>query len=353
MKIFSGLSYLEKLFFIKHLSMFLKSGIPLDEALETLAEGQDKGSINKVAKSVRLQIQNGQTLHEAFARESDSFDLFFVSMVEIGEVSGTLEKSLEFLANKITRETALRKKIQAMLYYPGVVVGAAVIIGSFISFFVLPKLSEMFKSFDVQLPLITRMLLFIANGVKDYGFFVLLGIFAAFVLVRTLISVWDKFRFFWHSIKLRLPFVGKIILSAALSAFFRNIGIMLSSGLSIEYALRTEAKISENLVMKKIAEDLHRAITQGGKIGDEMGKTNNSIFPKLCSRMISVGEMSGKLEESCMYLADYFEDETEVQAKNMAAILEPMLLLGIGIIVAFVAMAIILPIYSLTGSIHR
>lgn len=353
MQIFSGLSYLEKLFFIKHLSMFLKSGIPLDEALETLAEGEQKSSISKVALSVRAQIQNGQPLHKAFAKESSSFDLFFISMVEIGEVSGTLEKSLDFLVAKITREATLRKKIQAMLYYPAVVVGAAIVIGGFVSFFVLPKLGDMFKSFDVQLPLITRILLAFANWVKDYGAIAVISFVALLIIIRVLIAAWTRLRFFWHKLKFNLPIAGKVILGSELSAFFRNIGIMLSSGLSLEYALATESKISDNLVMKKVAADLHMAVTQGRRMGEELKSENNTIFPQLCSRMITVGEMSGKLEESCMYLADYFEDETEVQAKNMAAILEPVLLLSIGIIVAFIAMAVILPIYSLTGSIRR
>jgi type IV pilus assembly protein PilC len=128
---------------------------------------------------------------------------------------------------------------------------------------------------------------------------------------------------------------------------------MLSSGLSLEYALRIESEISENLVMRRAAIDLHKTVSQGKRIGEELRAQSSAVFPPLASRMILVGEMSGKLEESLMYLADFFEDETEVQAKNAAAVLEPVLLLVIGIIVAFVALAVILPIYSLTGSINH
>jgi type II secretory pathway component PulF len=350
---FSSLTYLEKLFFTKHLSMFLKAGIPLDEALETLAEEDEKSSVSRIARSIREQIENGQPLHKALAEEPRSFDLFFVSMVEIGEVSGTLEKSLDFLATKITREAALRKKIKGMLYYPAVVVTASCAIGAFISFFVLPKLSSMFKSFDVKLPLATRMLLFLAEGVKKYGLIIVILFIGIIILFRLFLSVWPNFRFFWHKSKLRLPIVGKIIKNAALTAFFRNLGIMLSSGLSLEYALRIESEISENLVLRRAAADMHKIISQGKRIGEELRSQDSTVFPPLASRMILVGEMSGKLEESLMYLADFFEDETEVQAKNAAAVLEPVLLLTIGIIVAFVALAVILPIYSLTGSINH
>jgi type II secretory pathway component PulF len=351
MNFFSSLSNLERLFFAKHLSIFLRSGIPLSEALETMVEEDGNSAVGRSAQLIRAEIENGQSLKVALAKQPHSFDLLFISMIEIGETSGTLDKSLDFLTIKIEREEALRKKIQGMLYYPVIVVVAACAIGAFISFFILPKLGTMFHSFDVKLPLATRILLFLADGAKNYGFFALLFIIGIIVFIRILLSRWYSFRFFWHKLKFQLPVIGKVISSVAFSAFFRNLGTMLSSGLSLEYALRTESEISENLVIRKTAKDLHGAISQGRKMGEELKKTKQ--FPMLCAKMISAGEMSGKLEESLLYLADYFEDETETRAKNATAFFEPLLLLFIGLLVGFVALAVMLPIYSLTGSIHR
>ena len=347
------LTLLEKVFFVKHLSMFLKAGIPLPEALASLAEEKEAGLVGKVARSVRRQIENGQSLSRALSLNSRSFDLFFVSMTEIGEVSGTLEKSLDFLATKLSREDALRKKIQAILYYPAVVVTIACAIGAFISFFVLPKLGDMFKSFDVQLPLITRILLFLADVSKKYGVVFLVTIILLLISFNLAVRFWTPFRFLWHKIKFRIPFFGGVVSASELSAFFRNIGIMLSSGLSIEYALRTEAEVAENLVIKKAAKELHLAVTQGKSLGEVFPQLDKQVFPPLVARMVLVGEASGRLEESFLYLADFFEDETGSRAQRAAVILEPLLLVFIGLVVAFVALAVILPIYSLTGSIHQ
>lgn len=348
----SSFGSLEKVFFTKHLSMFLKSGIPLSEALNSLGEENGKSSVRRILRAVRADVENGKPLYEALARHPKSFDTFFVSMVQIGELSGTLEKSLDFLSEKINRETILRKKIQTLLYYPSVVLAAAVIIGGFLSFFVLPKLGDMFKSFDVALPMPTRILIFFAQSAKDYGILVVLFLIVFIFALSFLIAVLPRLKYLWHKLKLIVPVTGRIVLSASLSAFFRNLSVMLSSGLPLEKALRTEAEISENLVIRGYASDFARAVSRGKHIGDYLKSQKQTLFPSLCSRMILVGEMSGKLEESFKYLAEFFEEDTEAQARNAAAILEPALLLIIGVVVAFVALAVILPIYSLTGSIH-
>jgi type IV pilus assembly protein PilC len=354
MKLFTSvkLTYLEKIFFTKQLAMFLKAGIPLDEALKSLSEEEKANSVSRVAKSIQSQVENGQTLSKALASEPRSFNLFFVSMVEIGEVSGTLEKSLDFLAGKLLREAELRKKIQAMLYYPAVVLAAAFVVGGFVSFFVLPKLGKMFQSFNVKLPIATRILIFLSDFIKNYGFFVVLALLSLVVIFLILLSIWPKFKFLWHKTKLSLPIFGKVIADVALSAFFRNLAVMLSSGLTLEYALRIESETAENLVVKLIAAQLEKNISQGQRIGDSLKNIGDSIFPLFVSRIISVGEVSGKLEESFSYLADFFEDETEVKAKNAVAIFEPLVIVLIAMVVGFVALAVVMPIYSLTGSIH-
>jgi type II secretory pathway component PulF len=350
---FSSLSVSEKIYFTKHLAIFLKAGISLNEALDSLAEEEKDSQTGKIVRVIQLQVENGQPLHKALAKAPQTFDIFFTSMVEIGEVSGTLEKSLEFLSTKLIREDALRKKIRGMLYYPAVVLLVSLAIGAFISFFVLPKLGEMFRSFNVELPLATRILLHLANFLKDYGLLLTISVLGLLVLFRILISTLPKFKFFWHKTKFRLPVIGKALLSAALSAFFRNMGTMLSTGIPLEQSLETESKISENLAMQKIASDLRKAVSQGQRLGEELRKKKEKTFPPLAVKMVSVGEASGKLEESFLYLADFFEEETEVRAKNAVAFLEPALLVFIGVVVGFVAIAVILPIYSLTGSIHR
>lgn len=352
MRVFSSFGFVEKLFFAKHLSTLLKGGIPLAESLKLLSE-QQEGKIGSVAGGILKSVENGQSLAAALGKHPREFGSFYVSLVEVGEVSGTLEKSLEFLASKLEREEALRKKVQTMLFYPAIVLSISAAVGGFVSFFVLPKLASMFSSFDVELPLATRILLAFSNFVKSYGLVVVVALVAIFIMLVFLVKTFSFIKFLWHRLKFSFPFIGKVQKKAAFSSLFRDLGVMLKSGLPLEYALRTESEIVENLVIRKKVKKIHEAVSRGRTVGSELTSQEYQLFPSLVPRMISVGENAGRLEETFLYLADFFEDETDVAAKNGAAILEPLLLVFISLVAGFVALAVILPIYTLTGSIHQ
>jgi len=323
----------------------------LSEALKLLSE--QNGSIGPVASKILESVENGQSLADSLRRHPGEFEAFYVSLVEVGEASGTLEKSLEFLAEKLAREESLRKKVQAMLFYPSVVLAVSAAVGGFVSFFVLPKLAGIFDSFDVELPIATRILLAFANFTKVYGVVTVVAVVAFVAMLGSIIKISYSAKLFWHHLKFHIPFVGKVNKSAALSSLFRDLGVMLQSGLPLEYALRIEGGIAENLVIREKIKSVHEAVSGGSTVGKELLSGEYRIFPTLVSRMISVGESSGTLEGTFLYLADFFEDETDVVAKNGAALLEPLLLVFISIVAGFVALAVILPIYTLTGSIHR
>ena len=352
MRIFSNFGYLEKLFFAKHLATLLKGGISLPEALQLLSDQQGKG-IGSIAISVLASVENGQPLHISLAKHPEQFDPFFVSLIEVGEVSGTLEKSLDFLALKLSKEEALRKKVLNMLMYPSIVLATSSAVGAFVSFFVLPKLSGIFGAFDVQLPLATRMLLTFSGFIKSYGLISIVALFAIFILMRTLVAFFQSFKYGWHRIWLVIPFVGKVNKNAALASLFRDLGVMLQSGLPLERALRTESEVAENMLIRRKIRMVHDSVSQGKALGGELEGKEYTFFPTLVSRMISVGESSGKLEETFFYLADYFEEETDIAARRGAALLEPLLLVFIALVAGFVALSVVLPIYTLTGSIHN
>jgi len=352
MRVFSSFGFLEKLFFAKHLATLLKGGISLPEALQLLSEQQGK-NIAPVAAAVLVSVENGQPLHAALAKHPKEFDPFYVSLVEVGEVSGTLEKSLDFLALKLSKEEALRKKVTTMLMYPSIVLAASLMVGGFVSFFVLPKLSGIFSSFDVQLPLATRMLLAFTGFIKSYGVVLVVALVAVSAAAQTLVAFSQGAKLLWHRAKFAIPFVGKVSKNAAFASLFRDLGVMLQSGLPLEYALRTESAVAENMVIRKKMQSLRGSVSRGKSVGEELKSEQYNLFPALVSRMISVGESSGKLEETFFYLADFFEEETDAAAKTGTALLEPLLLVFIALVAGFVAMAVILPIYTLTGSIHN
>ncbi len=346
------ISHLDRLLFTKHLATMIKAGIPLSEAVTTLKEQSKSSSLKAILKSVQADIENGQALAKALANHPKAFDQFYISLIEIGEASGSLEKNLEFLAKQLSKDFQLRKKIQGALLYPIMIFLAAIIMGGFISLAVLPKLVSFFDAFEIDLPTSTKILLFIANFMKNYGVIFFVGLIGFFILLGLFLNT-KLIKPWWHKTLLKFPLFGNLIASGQLARFSRNLGTLIQSGVPIVKSLDTTAATLSNLKFKTDIQALSASLSKGKKIGQTLSEKKFDSFPALVSKMISVGEKTGKLEDTLMYLAEFFEDEIDTLSKNLTTVLEPILLIVIGLTVAFVALAIISPIYELTGSIRR
>lgn len=342
----------EKLLFTKELSVILKSGVSLRDALTSLSEQSQFSAMKKVVSVIIADVDNGQTLAKALARHPKVFDHLFVNLVMIGEETGSLSKNLEFLAVQLEKKYQLKKKIQGILLYPSIVFFTAATLAGLISVFILPKLVRLFNSFNIELPLSTRILLGFSSFMKDYGVVFFLSIIAFFIILR-LITLTAVARPYWHRFLLFIPVVGPFLKSVYLTQFFRDLGVMLGSGLPISQALLAEEKASRNWVFADMAKGLYQGSLEGKSLSSEMSGTYSNIVPSVVTRMISAGEQSGKLGETFLYLGDFLDDEVDRGAKNFTVVLEPILLIMIASVVAFLAMAILSPIYSLTGSIRR
>lgn len=351
-ELFPSVSYVEKLLFTKHLSVMIKSGITITESIDTLASQTRSSLFKKVLTQVLHDIRNGQTLARSLQKHPKVFDTFYTSLIEVSEESGTLEENLQFLANQLAKDYALRKKIQGALLYPGIVITAVTIVGFGMSIFVLPKLVDLFTSMDVKLPLTTQILLFFANLMKNHGILVIAGFITTLILLRIFVNL-PKVKPLWHAFLLAVPIFGPFNQSAQLALFSRNLGVMLKSGLPIKKALDIQYGITSNLVFKSYIEKLQKSVNKGKSIEDELNSGAFSLMSPIAIKMIGVGEKTGKLDEVLLYLGDFFEDEVDNTAKNLSVVLEPIILLVIGLIVGFVALAILSPIYELTGSIKR
>lgn len=342
----------EKLLFTEHLSTLLCGGVPIADALESLIEAERRGELVKVMRSVVSDIRNGQTLSFALNRFPTVFDPFYRSLVEVGEATGTLEKSLGLLAIQMGKKHELRRKVVSVLLYPGFVIAVAGIVGGFISVFVLPKLIPLFASFDAKLPLSTTLLLAFSSLMKAHGILIVLLIAAFLTLFRIVISV-PRVRPFWHRFLLRLPIFGKFLRNVRIAVFCHDMSIMIGRGLPLSQALSIERDVTNDSVFRGYAERLGGAVSRGRTLESELLGDSYHHIPLLVGKMIGVGESTGRLEESFGYLADFFEKEADASAKSFSTLLEPMLIVLVGGLVAFVALSIIVPLYTLTGSIHR
>lgn len=330
----------------------LKSGITISEAIETIAAQTKSAKFNSILNQVAKELANGQSLAKALRSHANVFDLFYVSLIEVGEQSGTLEESLNYLSIQLAKEYSLRKKIQGALLYPTIVLIAITLVGAGMSLFVLPKLIDLFASLNVNLPIATKILLYFANLMKNHGVLIILGFIALVFLFRVFIKL-PLIKPKWDRLILSFPIFGELVQNAQLASICRNLGIMLKTGLPITKSLAIQHAAVENSVFKEYLNKIQKSIDKGKDIGNELSAGNYSKFSPIAIKMIGVGEKTGKLDEAFIYLGDFFEEEVDNSAKNLSVVLEPIVLLVIGLLVGFVALAIISPIYELTGSIKK
>ncbi len=343
---------LQKMLFTRELAVLLRGGVPIREALQSLEEKAETKTLKKMIQALLSQVENGQPLSLALKRLPKIFDSLYVNLVEIGETTGRLNDNLVFLSKEMDSAYALRKKVQAILLYPSIVLGCAFVLGAAISIFILPKLIRLFDAFQVTLPLATRILLAIAGFLNDYGFWFFGGIFVFMLLLRFVAAI-PVLKPYWHRALYVLPVAGGLTRDIGLASFSRDMGIMLGSGLPILDALNIEAKVTRNRAFAKHIHRLAESVAEGRSLGEELSKNPSRLFPSMAPKMIAAGEKTGKLSETFLYLEEFFTTEIDRKIKNATVLLEPILLLIIGLIVAFLALAILTPIYSLTDAIRR
>jgi type IV pilus assembly protein PilC len=351
-KLISGISNQEKLLFTKHLDTMIKAGIPINEALVTLVGQAKSKAFKKVIEKVLKDVENGQSLSKSLSKHPNVFNEFYISLIEVGEESGTLESNLDFLAKQMTKDYSLRKKVKGALFYPALVITATIVLGTFISFFILPKLVDFFDSFDVELPPTTKVLMYVAFVMKNYGLIIILSLFGLIMLSITLVRL-RSVKYLWHKIMIRLPLFGKLIAYGQISRFARNFGTLIQSGVPITRSIEITANTLSNLKFKNDLVEVGKSLSKGKNIGKTLENKKFGEYPPIVSKMISIGEKTGKLDEALLYLGNFYEDEIDDMSKNLTTIIEPILLIVIAVAVGFVALAIISPIYELTGSIRN
>ena len=349
---FGGVRFVDKMLFTRRLAVMLKAGIPILESLSVLENQSTNSAMKRVLADIGKSIKNGQTLVKAMEHNKWVFDDLYLSIVGVGEESGKLEENLEYLAREMGKTYDFQRRVRGAMLYPMLIVAAAAGVGGWISLFVLPKLVTLFTSLEVELPLSTRILLFAAQFMKSYGWWVAgagvgLGV-GGWVWAKSPVGkpIWDR-------MVLKIPVWGQLAQNVQVAGFCRNMGIMLKAGLPVAVCLETAKRAAGNTIFRKYFETLGKAVDQGKSLEKELASGGYKHFPLLASRMIGVGERTGKLDETLLYLGDFYEEEVDETTKNMGTILEPLLLLVIALGVGFMAMAIISPIYQFTGSIKR
>jgi len=345
-----GASLATRALFAKHLAVMLKSGLTLTEAL-AITRDSSRGAFRAVLSDVMRAVETGRPLSQAFGDHEAVFGGLFIEATYAGEKSGTLPENLENIAAELDREKDLAAKIKGALMYPSVVLGAAFLLAMGVSFFVLPKITPLFESFRTELPFATRALISFSHFISDYGYYFFGGVTGLIVLLTWMAR--QKFSHpFTHLLLLRAPIVGGMIRSANIARFNRTLGMLLKSGVNVDEAIEIARDSMGNYYYKLALTRVGRDVAKGSKLSESLAQEAH-LFPAIVTRMIKVGEESGKFEETLFYLASFYEAEVDTSTKTLATTLEPVLLIFIGLLVGGLALAIITPIYEITGSIKR
>lgn len=346
-----GVSLPEKVFLAKHLSIILKSGISLPESLRIVAE-QSKGKLKKVLNDIILKVESGKALNIALSDHKDVFDPLFVNMIKIGEKSGTLDQSLTYLAEQLSKDAKLVGKIKSASLYPTIVLVAATIVGGGISYFILPKLTKLFTSFGANLPLASRMLLWFSKSIEKYGLIWLAVIVALVIGVWLLLKI-KAVKGIWQKIMLVIPILGRLTKSLNLARFSLTLGTLLKSSVTIDEALSITSDALNYIPYQKAIKIMKAEVSKGKTMleGIEIADPKSRLFDPSTRAMIRVGEKTGSLNNSLLYISEFFQEEVDTITKDLATALEPILLIIIALIVGFIAVAIITPMYSILGVI--
>jgi type IV pilus assembly protein PilC len=343
-------SLLDRVIFARHMALMLRSGLALNEALSVMAEQSDSAKMRNIVGTIEKAISNGESLSGALKKYPRVFSGIFVGMVEVGEASGSLERNLEYVATALEKDYALRRKVIAAMIYPIIILIATFLVGIAMTFFVLPRIVRMFETLRITLPTPTRLFIGLAKFLVADGIYVLIGIVILAVLLRILVRA-KPTRPFFHRLILNTPFLRNIIRKVNLARITRILAVLLKCGVTINESLAITARAIDNVVYRKILLKAAEEVKTGKSLA--VAFAEESFVSKMTSRMISVGEKTGKLEENLFYLADFYEGEVDQSTKNLSSVIGPVLMIVIGVVLGLLAIAIISPIYQFSGSLGR
>lgn len=337
--------------FSRQIYTLLKAGVPIMRGLAGLQESAINKSFARVLKDIRESLDAGRELSAAMRRHTDVFSNFYLSMVRIGETTGRLEEVFLRLFTHLEFEREMRERVRAALRYPTFVVIAMVAAITIINLFVIPAFAKVFAGFNAELPLMTRILINTSNFMIRY-WPVMLGLVAAAGLALRMYVKTQRGRYVWDRTKLRIPIVGKILLKGTLARFARSFALASKSGVPIVQGLSVVAQTVDNAYITSRVEQMRDGVERGESILRTAVTTG--VFTPVVLQMIAVGEETGELDSLMDEIAEMYEREVDYELKTLSAQIEPILIIGLAILVLILALGVFLPIWDLgRAALHK
>lgn len=347
---FTAIPLKEKMVFTRNLAVMVSSGLTVSRSVNNLSLQTRNKRFQRILQTVYEDVQAGKQLSEGLARYPSVFNELFVNMIAVGEVSGNLEEVLDILAVQLEKEHDLLSKVRGALIYPAVIVVAMIGIAILMLTYILPKITQVFKDMEVQLPATTVFIMNLSDFIRHH-WIITTGLFVGAIVGTRLAAKTDTGRHFFHWLFLRLPIVGNIVIKVNCARFARIYSSLLKSGVSVVNALTIVARTLGNVYYQEALAAGIEEVQKGTELSKIVEKYPK-IFPLLVPQIIQVGEETGKTETVLQRLAEFYEEEVSQITKNMSSIIEPVLMLLIGGSVGFFAVAMLQPMYSVLENIQ-
>ncbi len=335
--------------FTRQFSTMINAGLPLVQALTILAEQSQNKTLSEITRKVVFDVESGNTVADALGKHPQAFSGLYVNMVAAGEAGGILDTILMRLATFMEKNDALIRKVKGAMIYPGVIMTVAGMAITVLLIFVIPVFENLFSSAGLALPLPTRVVMAASRFLKSYWYIVLGGIGAAIFLFRRYRATSngqlkiDKFL-------LRVPVLGDVLRKSAVSRFTRTLGTLISSGVSILDGLEITARTAGNRVVQDAIMESRASIAGGDTIAAPLKKSG--VFPPMVISMIAVGEQTGGLDEMLSKIADFYDEEVDAAVSNLLSLLEPVMIVFLGIVVGGMVVSMYLPIFDMINAVQ-
>jgi len=331
--------------FARQLATMLTAGIPMVQAFEIIGVGHDKPAVQKLVLAIKADIETGNTLHQSLAKHPLYFDDLFVNLVEAGEHAGALETVLDKIATYKEKTEALKKKIKKALFYPAAVLAVAVIVTVILLLFVIPQFEDLFKGFGADLPAFTQFVIDLSRWMQAHGWLVLIIVVGAAFTFSYFYKRSRSMRQFLDRVSLQIPVIGPILKKAAIARFARTLSTMFAAGVPLVEAMKSVAGATGNIIYQDAVLRMRDEIATGLRMQRAM--ENTGLFPNMVVQMIAVGEESGSLDEMAGKVADFYEADVDAAVDGLSSLLEPLIMVILGVLVGGLVIAMYLPIFKL------
>jgi len=340
----SGISRQDVVLFMRQLSTLVRAGLSLAQSLESLACTEKNQRFREVIVAVKEDIEKGNAFSEALSRYPNLFSQITVGLIQAGEAGSMLDEALERIAQLGLQELEIRTKLQAALTYPIILVGVALLVVGFLLIGAVPKFLDIFRASQAELPLATVILLTVSNLLRQFFWAILLGL-GAVLFAATRYYQTPRGRMFVDRLTLRVPIFGDMYMKVSTARLTRTVSGLTKSGIPLLRALEIGKAVTENVVILDAIDKIRVGISQGKGITELFERAK--IFPPMVIQMVSVGESTGKLDEMLEEVAKFYELELEYFLRRLTSSLEPVLLLFMGLLVGFIALAVLMPVFNL------